>query len=62
MSESFEVKSVWRETNGHRRWLAAEADALFAFYEVDLIHPAGGFATLDDSGRAMASETAVRCT
>ncbi len=58
MSESFEVKSVWRETGGHRRWLADEADALLAFYEVDLIHPAGGFATLDASGRAMACETA----
>ncbi|HYA73052.1 MAG TPA: AGE family epimerase/isomerase, partial [Roseiarcus sp.] len=57
MSESYDAKSVWRQTNGHRRWLAAEADALFAFYEVDLIRPSGGFATLDESGRAMAFET-----
>ena len=57
MPESLEVKSRWRETDGHRRWLAAEADSLLAFYEVDLIHPRGGFATLDASGRAMASET-----
>ena len=23
----------WRENPGHRRWLRAEADALFAFFE-----------------------------
>ncbi|MGD0763042.1 MAG: AGE family epimerase/isomerase [Roseiarcus sp.] len=56
MSEVFEAKSVWRQTSGHRRWLAAEADALLAFYEAELIDPSGGFAALDASGRAMASE------
>lgn len=57
MSESFDIKSAWRETSGHRRWLAAEADALFAFYEVELIRASGGFATLDERGRAMPSQT-----
>lgn len=58
MSESLEVKSAWRESNGHRRWLAAEADALFAFYEIDSIRPAGGFWALDESGRPLVAEKA----
>jgi sulfoquinovose isomerase len=57
MPESSDVPTAWRDTSGHRRWLTAEADALFAFFEGDLIDPAGGFATLDNSGRPMASET-----
>ena len=39
----------WRENPGHRRWLRAEADALFAFFEPDPIDPAGGFHSLDSS-------------
>jgi sulfoquinovose isomerase len=46
----------WRDRPGHRRWLAAEADALFAFFEPESIDPAGGFYVLDESGRALASE------
>jgi len=56
MSSSLEAKDVWRRNAGHRRWLAAEADALLAFYEVESINPAGGFAILDEKGRAIASE------
>ena len=29
----------WRENPGHRRWLRAEADALFAFFEPNSIDP-----------------------
>jgi mannose/cellobiose epimerase-like protein (N-acyl-D-glucosamine 2-epimerase family) len=46
----------WRERPGHRRWLAAEADALFAFFEPHSIDPTGGFHALDDSGRPLAGE------
>lgn len=58
MSESLEVKSVWRDAPGHRRWLAAEADALFAFFEADSIRPAGGFWMLDEVGRPLVHEKA----
>ena len=47
----------WRENPGHRRWLLAEADALFAFFEPDLIDPSGGFHSLDNSGRPLAGVT-----
>ena len=43
----------WRRNADHRRWLTAEADALFNFFEPDSIDPAGGFAALDASGRAL---------
>ena len=46
----------WRARPAHRRWLAAEADSLLAFYEPDLIDPKGGFANLDARGRPLASE------
>jgi sulfoquinovose isomerase len=46
----------WRESPGHRRWLTAEADALFAFFEPESIDAAGGFHVLDDAGRALAGE------
>ncbi len=46
----------WRKSPGHRRWLEAEADALFAFFEPESIDPAGGFHALDDLGRAMTEE------
>jgi sulfoquinovose isomerase len=58
MTESLEVKSVWRASEGHRRWLAGEADALFRFFETDLIRPTGGFWTLDEVGRPLASDQA----
>ncbi len=46
----------WRARPAHRRWLAAEADSLLAFYEPDLIDPKGGFANLDARGRPLAGE------
>jgi sulfoquinovose isomerase len=46
----------WRARPAHRRWLAAEADSLLAFYEPDLIDPSGGFANLDARGRPLASD------
>ncbi|MBV8473027.1 MAG: AGE family epimerase/isomerase [Hyphomicrobiales bacterium] len=56
MTDSLEGKTAWRDTDGHRRWLAAEADALFAFYETDSIRPSGGFWTLDETGRPLGAE------
>ena len=41
----------------HALWLAAEAEALFAFYQPHLIVAAGGFATLDERGRPMPAES-----
>jgi sulfoquinovose isomerase len=48
----------WRENPGHCRWLEAQADSLFAFFEPDSIDPSGGFRSLDDAGRALTGETA----
>lgn len=56
MSQFHEAKPLWRETDGHRRWLSAEADSLFAFYEVDSIRPSGGFWTLDEFGKPLPTE------
>ncbi len=50
------VPPFWRDRPAHRRWLAAEADSLLAFYEPDLIDPKGGFANLDTRGRPLASD------
>ncbi len=47
----------WRTRGGHRRWLEAEADRLFRFYEADSLDSAGGFFTLDDSGAPMPTVT-----
>jgi mannose/cellobiose epimerase-like protein (N-acyl-D-glucosamine 2-epimerase family) len=59
MTATTTAKSLpWRENPGHRRWLQAEADSLFAFFEPDSIDPAGGFHALGDSGRALPDETA----
>ena len=58
MSKNPDGKTLWRDTNGHRRWLTAEADALFAFYETDSIRPAGGFWTLDDVGKPLLADKA----
>ena len=47
----------WSRTPGHRRWLLAEADSLFGFFEPDSIDASGGFHALGVDGRAMAAET-----
>lgn len=41
--------STWRTLQSHLRWLAGETDRLLAFAEGS-VHPAGGFAHLDDDG------------
>ena len=41
----------WTERPAHRRWLEAQADALFRFYEPRSLDPNGGFFVLDDEGR-----------
>jgi mannose/cellobiose epimerase-like protein (N-acyl-D-glucosamine 2-epimerase family) len=48
---------TWRENAGHRRWLHAEADALFGFFEPESIDPAGGFHALGSDGHALPGET-----
>jgi len=40
----------WRKRPYHRQWLMDEASALFEFFQVGLINPAGGFFELDESG------------
>jgi mannose/cellobiose epimerase-like protein (N-acyl-D-glucosamine 2-epimerase family) len=57
MSEKLDAQPIWRRNPGHRRWLEAEADALFAFFEACSINPRGGFFTLDDEGRPIAAQT-----
>ena len=57
MSEMLDAGSAWRRNPGHRRWLEAEAEALFAFFEADSINPGGGFFTLDDEGRPIRGHT-----
>ena len=44
----------WVATPSHRRWLDQQADALFAFYERNIVNPLGGFHDLDDFGRPAA--------
>jgi len=46
----------WRDRPAHRRWLEREADALLSFFEPELIDASGGFAVLDNDGRAVESE------
>ena len=46
----------WRERLSHRRWLEAEADRLFRFYETASLDPAGGFFALDDAGEPLPSQ------
>ena len=46
-----------RDDPAHKLWLAAEAEALFAFYQPNLIAKGGGFANLDERGRPMPGQT-----
>jgi mannose/cellobiose epimerase-like protein (N-acyl-D-glucosamine 2-epimerase family) len=51
------VETPWRTRPAHRRWLEAEADRLFRFYEANSLDRRGGFFTLDDAGEPLAAET-----
>ncbi len=44
----------WTALESHRRWLLGEAEALFSFFERNIINPLGGFYDLDDKGRPTA--------
>src|SRR5947209_15713853 len=46
----------WRESADHRRWLRAQADGLFAFFEDESLNPDGGFHSLDDAGHAILTD------
>ena len=48
----------WPQNEGHRRWLQAQAEDLFAFFEDESFDPAGGFHSIDNAGRAIASDSA----
>ena len=44
----------WTAMPSHRAWLERQAEALFAFYERNIVNPLGGFHDLDDFGRPAA--------
>jgi sulfoquinovose isomerase len=46
--------SKWIALPSHRGWLLREAEALFSFFERQIINPLGGFHDLDDEGRPTA--------
>jgi sulfoquinovose isomerase len=48
----------WPQNEGHRRWLQAQAEDLFAFFEDESFDPTGGFHAIDNAGRAIASDSA----
>jgi sulfoquinovose isomerase len=57
-SPKLPVLAPWTENPGHRAWLNGEAEALFAFFELNSLDPVGGFAALDEAGERIANETA----
>ena len=59
MTGEADLNAPWRENPGHRRWLTAQAGALFDFFEANSFNPEGGFFALDDAGEAIAGD-AVR--
>jgi sulfoquinovose isomerase len=48
------ANSKWVALPSHQAWLNQQAEALFAFYERNIINPLGGFHDLDDIGRPTA--------
>ena len=46
--------SKWTDLSSHHVWLLREAEALFSFFEGQIINPLGGFHDLDDEGRPTA--------
>jgi mannose/cellobiose epimerase-like protein (N-acyl-D-glucosamine 2-epimerase family) len=46
--------SKWTDLRSHRVWLLRQAEALFSFFEGQIINPLGGFNDLDDEGRPTA--------
>jgi sulfoquinovose isomerase len=44
----------WTEIPSHRAWLLGQAQALFDFFEPNVLNPLGGFHDLDDKGRSVA--------
>ena len=53
-TKPFEDPAAGLADPAHRRWLADQAEALFAFFQPAAINPAGGFYDLDDAGRPVA--------
>jgi mannose/cellobiose epimerase-like protein (N-acyl-D-glucosamine 2-epimerase family) len=48
------ANSKWIALPSHVAWLNQQAEALFAFYERNIINPLGGFHELDDAGQPAA--------
>src|SRR5208282_1145678 len=46
--------SKWVALPSHRKWLLREAEALFSFFEREVVNPLGGFYDFDDEGRPAA--------
>jgi sulfoquinovose isomerase len=44
----------WTALASHRGWLLRQAEALFSFFELNIINPLGGFYDLDDKGQPTA--------
>ena len=44
----------WTEIPSHRAWLLGQAQALFDFFEPNVLNSLGGFHDLDDKGRSVA--------
>jgi sulfoquinovose isomerase len=59
MPSNLDLTAPWRDNLHHRRWLQAQADDLFKFFEGESFNSQGGFSALDNSGRAILGE-AVR--
>lgn len=53
-SFAVQTNSRWVALPSHVAWLNHQAEALFAFYEKNIINPLGGFHDLDDAGRPTA--------
>ena len=56
MSPTEAMPTPRRDDPAHRAWLAAQAEALFNFFQPNLIVTSGGFANLDERGRPMPAE------
>ncbi|THD44206.1 MAG: AGE family epimerase/isomerase [Bradyrhizobium sp.] len=56
MSPTEAMPTPRRDDPAHRAWLAAQAEALFNFFQPNLIVASGGFANLDERGRPMPAE------
>ncbi len=50
----------WQNRPFHRQYLMRQANNLFDFFEANSLNPKGGFFDLDDNGRPVQTDNAVR--